>query len=134
MRGLAVALVVVAVTACGNDDPAFISVLPPTDTSDTLGPYRIEAHVVAPNGVYRLLVRLRQEPLSDVFADLRFRPLEELHDGGVYVAELAGRPAGTVFEYYLLLIDGEGKGGGALVTYPPAAPEELLTFTILATP
>jgi hypothetical protein len=132
MRLLWFSLLVALTVGCGDDRPAFISVLTPSDTTDTVGPYRVEAQVVAPNGVYRLLLRLRQAPTSGVFADIRLQAIDEQHDGGTYFAELPGRPAGTLFEYYLLLIDGAGKGGGELVNYPAGAPGELLSFSIVA--
>ncbi len=123
-----------AAAGCGDDVPVFLSVLTPEDTTDTLGPYRVEARVAAPNGVYRLLVRLRQAQDSAVFADLPMAPIVERPDGGTYVAELPGRPAGTLFEYYLLLIDGEGQGGGKLVTSPAGAPDVLWSFAIVDGP
>jgi hypothetical protein len=118
--------------ACGRDEPAFLSVLTPNDTFDTVGPYRVEVRVAAPNGVFRLLLRLQQEADSAVFSDMPFSPIEERFDGGEFFLELPGRPAGTRFAYYLLLVDGKKKGGGALVREPEAAPAELHEFEILS--
>ncbi len=121
----------VALSACGRDEPAFLSVLAPDDTFDTVGPYRVEARVAAPNGVHRFTLRLSQGPESVLFAETPMIVVNERHDGGEYYAEFPGRPAGTSFRYYLVLVDGEAGGGGALVSYPDAAPEDLLEFEIL---
>jgi len=130
MRVLCLILVLLG-NGCGRDEPTFVSVLAPEDTYDTVGPYRIEVRVKAPNGVFRLLLRLQQEEGSMAFADLPFEVIDERFDSGEYFVELPGRPPGTVFAYYLLLVDGKTEGGGALVTEPAGAPEDLLSFEIL---
>ena len=124
-------LLVLAGNACGRDEPTFVSVLAPENTYDVVGPYRVEVRVKAPNGVFRLLLRLQQEEGSMAFADLPFETIEDRFDGGEFFVELPGRPSGTVFAYYLLLVDGKNEGGGALVTEPAGAPEDLLRFEIL---
>ncbi|MBI5508356.1 MAG: hypothetical protein HY903_06355 [Deltaproteobacteria bacterium] len=116
---------------CGRDEPSFVSVLLPTDTYDTAGPYRVEAQVFAANGVFRMLMRLQQATDSEVFGDLRFQVVEEEGDGGRYLLELPGRPAGTWFRYYLQVVDGKSKGGGRIATYPDGAPATLAEFCVL---
>ena len=118
--------------ACGTDEPYFVSVLLPGDTYDTAGPYRVEAEVIAPNGVLRLVLRLRSESALDVvtWSDLPFAPIDADATGGRYFVELPGRPAGTVFRFYLQVVDGKRSGGGRLAVYPPGAPETLAGFRV----
>jgi len=120
------------VAACGSDKPAFISVLLPGDTYDTVGPYRIEAEVLAPNGVDRLLLRLLSGSGDSAYSDLPFSAIDAERTGGRFYVELPGRPAGTLFEFYLLLVDGQRTGGSKIVKYPADAPDTVASFSVLA--
>jgi hypothetical protein len=118
--------------ACAVDDPYFVSVLLPGDTFDSVGPYRVEAEVLAPNGVHRIIMRLSAREDSAVFSDLRLAAVDATATGGTYALELPGRPAGTVFRYYLQVVDGKRSGGGRIAVYPPDAPSSLAHFAVLA--
>lgn len=131
LRIITVAWICVVV-GCGRDEPRFISTLLPTDTTDTLGPYRIETEVYAPNGVYRLLARVEGDATGGGFGALPFVAIDETQEGGSFYVELPGRPVGTLTRYYLYLADGKRTGGGASVVLPDGAPETLAAFAIVA--
>ena len=65
--------------ACGEQEPFFESVLSPSDTYDSVGPYRLEAIVNAPRQVERLTLQ-RNELL---------REIQELHDDPQAIRERA---------------------------------------------
>lgn len=127
MRGAWIILVLVGAVGCGRQEPFFVSVILPEDTTDTVGPYRIEAYVEAPNGVGRFLLRLANAPSSDIFSEIQFTPSDVDDEAAVWFVELPGRPAGTEFYYYLLLTDTHG----ALIRLPDTAPVALNVFRIL---
>ena len=55
---------------CGEQDPYFESVLAPSDTYDTLGPYLIQAFVNAPAGVSRVTLRVTENPFDERYGDI----------------------------------------------------------------
>ncbi len=124
-RRLTLLLVLLAV-ACEPSVPAFVSVLAPADTSDTLGPYRIEAYVDAPTGVKSLTCRWVTGDAAEDYAELAFERTGD-DDAGPWVVELPGLPSGSVVVYYLVLVDEEGT----LVRYPEGAPAVLAGFRVL---
>jgi hypothetical protein len=134
VRLLTSALLVAASAACVQQEPFFASVLLPQDTYDETGPYRIQVYVVAPAGVQRIEVRMRDQPVdpSDedglTFAKKRFEPLDADDEEGPWVVEIDGRPAGTRFWYQLVLVE---ETTGSLVRDPFDAPDSLHFFEIL---
>ena len=132
MGRLAVVLVLVGAAGCASDMPSFVSVLLPGDTFDTVGPYRVEAEVLAPNGVLRVTLRLFPGDDPEVYSDLPFTAIEEDKTGGEFYVELPGRPVGTVFRFYLQVVDGKRGGGGKIAVFPSGAPDDLATFSVLS--
>ncbi len=129
MRRVALILFLVGAAGCGRQEPYFISVILPKDTTDTVGPYRVEAYVGAPNGVGRFLLRLANGPESEIFTEMQFTAVLD-DESAVWFVELPGRPVGTEFRYYLLLTDAQG----ALIRQPEKAPMALHLFRILQPP
>jgi hypothetical protein len=123
-----------ASAACIQQKPFFASVLLPQDTTDEVGPYRIQAYVVAPAGVGRLVVRLRDEPYDppgadrQSFAEKRLEPLDPEDEEGPWVVDIDGRPAGTQLWYHLVLVE---ETTGSLVRDPIDAPENQHFFQVL---
>jgi hypothetical protein len=116
--------------ACGDDKPFFQSVLVPPDSYDTVGPYRIEAYVVAVKGVRGVTVRLPSDSDPSSYSEVLATFKADSGEAELWLADLPGRPAGTVFSFYLEAVD----KGGSLVKYPSGAPDELATFRILPSP
>jgi hypothetical protein len=132
MGRLSALFIVLSASACAVDDPYFVSVLLPGDTFDTVGPYRVEAEVLAPNGVHRIIMRLSAGEDSTAYSDLMLAAVDETETGGSYYIELPGRPPGTVFRYYLQVVDGKRSGGGRLAVFPAEAPDTLASFAVLS--
>lgn len=123
-----VAAWVLATFSCAASDPWFESVLELDDTFDSVGPYLVEAHVVAPRGVESLVLRVSEEPGADTFSAVSLRQIEGDEAGGLYRAALRGRPGGAVIEYDLVLTD----RAQVQVTYPGTA--QKLRFSVLTPP
>ena len=104
MRSLAL-VIAVAATACGKEEaidfaidyerPYFESVLTPSDTYSTTGPYLVEAYVVAPRGARRLTLHLTADPSTGAFSDLAMQLVDGDVERGRWSAALPGRPAVT---------------------------------------
>lgn len=128
-------LLPLAAVACVQQEPFFASVLLPQDTTDQVGPYRIQAYVVAPAGVKRLVVRFFSEPYDPSnpetrdSGELRFAPLDPEEEEGPWLVELDGRPAGTQLWYQLVLVEATT---GALARDPIDAPETEHSFRVLS--
>ena len=132
LGALCVAVLVLA-GACGSDQPRFESVALPGDTYETAGPYLIEAYVRAPAGSKELVARLFAAPEAPTYRELAGGRLRKEEDVELWSVELPGRPAGTVFYYYLSFVDRHGKK----IVYPPEAtqrdaPEATLSADQLA--
>jgi len=127
---LEVAAAVTALVCLGcGEEPRFVSVLLPTDTYDTAGPYLIEAWVVAPAGSKEFTVHLLATPEATSTRDL-VGTLVETRDGSErWQLSLPGRPAGTAFYFFLALVERSGHK----VVYPAGAPAKLASFRVLAT-
>lgn len=123
---LSVALLLL-LASCVPSEPAFVSVLKPTDTTNTIGPYRIEVYVDAGGEVKSLVCRWVTGPNREDYAELPFELVGD-DEVGPWVVELAGQPADTVISYYLVLVNDEG----ALVRYPQNAPDVLASFRVVA--
>lgn len=112
-------------------DPYFESVLELSDTFDTVGPYRIEAYVAAPQNVSTLSLMVFADSGAEEPAEPEDpAPWFELAQGdrhrGRWVYDLPGRPAGSVYSYYLVLED----TAGLQALYPKGAPTNRLGFEI----
>ncbi len=126
VRRLAAALLCLA--ACGEDRPYFQSVNAPGDTTDTAGPYLVEAHVVAERGVREVLLRLSPAVGLEHTTELQAAREEAQGDVELWRAWLPGRPVGTRFLFHLVAID----RGGQKATYPDDWPESALTFAVVS--
>lgn len=120
-----------AVAACGSERPYFQSVSAPTDTYDTVGPYRVEAWIVAPRGVGIMELRFEDEA-NRSSADFPMQEAEVSDEASaeLWVAELTGRPVGTVLRFYLVLVDQVGQK----VVYPAGAPADVLNLKVVGQP
>lgn len=126
MRLIAAALLWLA--ACGEDRPYFQSVTTPADTTDTAGPYPIEAHVVAERGVREVLLRLSPAAGLEHTTELQAQRQEARGEVELWRAALPGRPVGTRFLFHLVAID----RGGQKATYPDDWPDSALTFAVVS--
>ncbi len=99
--------------------PTISAVTEPGHTSDTAGPYNLEATASDPSGVASvgLFYRLDGGEWHEV-------PMTGA--GPTYAAGIPGAPAGTEVEYYISAIDGAGLGACS----PPGAPAEAYTLLI----
>ena len=126
MRGFFVVGLALFSMACGAQDPRFLSVLELSDTTDSVGPYRLEAYVDVPRGVDVFNVRVAESAAALQFGTIAMKRLETTPSNGAWYAELAGRPAGTEYKYYLELRD----ASGTTITSPARAPAVLHQFMI----
>lgn len=106
-------------------DPVFVSVLVPSDTLDTVGPYRFEALVDAPRKTWSVELRwIRDDDLED-FAEFSF--VQEDAEEDRWVLELDGQPPGSTIRFYLVAFD----RALAEVRYPALEKQDTLEFSIL---
>lgn len=121
------AFVCLALAGCAADAPYFQSVLAPESTADTLGPYRVEARVVADRGVFRLLAVLAADAEGTTTVDVPLELVEGDERYGLWVVDLPGRPAGSVYRFQLELIDTDG----AIVRHPAGDAPAWVEFEVL---
>ena len=117
-------LLIPLLSACGDQDPEFEALYLPEDTTDTSGPYLFEVYINAPRGVDRIILRVAMSEGSRIFSYIYFdsESLSDDSDEGTerWVVELPGRPAGTVFEYFIAAYDLQG----ARIAHPADADTE----------
>ncbi len=117
-------LLLLLVAACGSDAPEIQSVLVP-EAKEEVGPYMVEAWVVAPVGVGRAAVRVVNAGQTIEFAmsEHRREPPAEL-----WQAALPGASFGTTYRLYVVAIDKIGRKA----VYPTRAPQALLELSVTA--
>lgn len=81
--------------------------LAPSDTWDTVGPYVVEAYVVAPRGLERVEARLRAS--GTVLAGVQVDAAEGERAPSLWRLELPGQSAGYRYEYELVAVDTTGS-------------------------
>ncbi len=110
--------------ACSVEPPAFVSVLFPEETHDTVGPYRVEAWLETTRGIRYVLLRIGDE---DPFSELLFSRERQDDQTELWGLDLPGRPPGWTYRFFLIAVE----TGGKKATFPEGAPEEVLTLRIL---
>lgn len=116
-----IALLLTLATACTEAPPAIESLTELSATSDTVGPYVVQAVITGVTGEevelhYRIDDDRRYIPL----------PMRQSEQPERYSAALPGRPAGTVISYYVVVL----RDGDRVAMLPEGAAAAPFTFTI----
>lgn len=126
----ALSTVFLLLAACGSD-PTVLILTYPENTRDTEGPYRVEV-VPTPNDPERIEDLTVEFGLTSPGGIQSQSSVPFIRDptSGTWWAQLPGRPAGTVVEFRVKLVETSGK-----IVWAPVLDDEPLTFQILtATP